>query len=336
MAKKNIQDNKNRGEAAVYQSKGGKARLDVKLEKETVWLAQKQIAELFDSERSVITKHLKNIFETKELKENSVCAIFAHTAEDGKTYKTKFYNLAVIISVGYRVNSARATQFRIWATGVLKEHLVAGYTINQKRLLEQKDKLAELQKVIQMIQAKSQNLLLDGQAQELLNIISDYSSSLSLLNQYDEGKVTLIKSKKAKFILTYDSAITIINGVKNNLLAKKQASDFFGIQNSEQFKGIIGALYQSFGGKELYGSLEEKAANLLYLVIKDHPFVDGNKRIASIFFIYFLERNNFLRKASGEKKINDNALTALALLTAVSEAKEKEIIIKVITNLLKG
>ena len=319
----------------IYKLKDGQARLDVQLAKQTVWLSLDQMADLFGRDKSVISRHIKNVFVERELTRNSVVARFATTAADGKIYQVEYYNLDMIISVGYRVKSLRGVQFRIWATGVLKEHLVAGYTINQKRLLEQKDKLAELQKVIQMIQTKSQNLLLDGQAQELLNIISDYSSSLSLLNQYDEGKVALIKSRKAKFILTYNGAVTIIDGVKNNLLAKKQASDFFGIQNSEQFKGIIGALYQSFGGKELYGSLEEKAANLLYLVIKDHPFVDGNKRLASILFIYFLERNNFLRKASGEKKINDNALTALALLTVISEAKEKETIIKVITNLLK-
>ena len=320
----------------IYKSEDGKARLDVRLEKGTVWLDAHQMAQVFSVDRTVIVRHINNVYRFKELSEKSTCAKIAQVAADGKIRKMNLYNLDMIISVGYRVNSSRATQFRIWATKILREYLVAGYTINQKRLLEQKDKLAELQKVIQMIQAKSQNLLLDGQAQELLNIISDYSNSLLLLNQYDEGKVALIKSRKAKFILTYDDVNRIIERVKNNLLAKKQASGFFGIQNSEQFKGIIGALYQSFGGKELYGSLEEKAANLLYLVIKDHPFVDGNKRIASILFIYFLECNNFLRKASGERKINDNALTALALLTAVSEAKEKETMIKVITNLLKG
>ena len=322
-----------RGEIVIYKSKDGKYRLDVKLEKETVWLTQKQIAELFGSERSVVTKHLNNIFQSNELKEKSNVQNL-HVPFSDKP--VRFYNLDVVISVGYRVNSARATQFRVWATKVLKEHLIKGYTINQKRLLEQKEKLSELQKVIQMIQAKSQNLLLDGQSQELLNIIADYSNSLALLESYDKQNLVLQKSKKAKFILTYDDAIRVIEKLKSQLLTRKQASSFFGAQNNEQFKGIIGALYQAFDKKELYASLGEKAANLLYLVIKDHPFIDGNKRIASILFIYFLECYDFLRKANGERKINDNALTAMALLTAISEAKEKETIIKVITNLLKS
>ncbi len=299
MTKQNTLNNQNRGEIAIYQSKDGQARLDIKLDKETIWLTQKQIADLLGSDRSVITKHLKNIFLTNELNKNSVCAVFAHTAPDGKTYKTKFYNLDAIISVGYRVNSSRATQFRIWATNVLKKHLIEGYTLNQKRLKEQTEKFQELQKAVLLIQEKSQNLLLANQAQELLNIIADYSNSFNLLEQYDKDKLTLQKNKKAKFVLTYKNALLVIKELKKDLQKKKQASDLFGKQNSEQFQGILGALYQTFSGKELYYSLEEKAANLFYLTIKDHPFVDGNKRIASILFIYFLEHNEYSKKQSG-------------------------------------
>ncbi|MCL5011116.1 MAG: virulence protein RhuM/Fic/DOC family protein [Patescibacteria group bacterium] len=336
MTKKTINENTGRGEVVLYKSKDGQARLDVRLEKETVWLTQEQVANLFGTQRPAITKHLNNIFKNRELPEKSVSSILEHTAADGKKYKTKFYNLDAIISVGYRVNSTRATQFRVWATKILKQHLINGYTINQKRLSEQTNKLQELQKAIKLIKDKSRGFLLQGQAQELLDILADYSDSLVLLEQYDAQKLVLQKNKKAKFVLSYDDANRVVERVKNNLLAKKQASVLFGVQNNGQLQGIIGALHQTFGGKALYGSLEEKAANLLYLVIKDHPFIDGNKRIASILFIYFLECNDFLRKASGEKKINDNALTTLALLIAISEAKEKETIIKVITNLLKG
>jgi len=334
MTKNNIKNN-NRGEIILYKSKDGQSRLDVRLEKETVWLSLDQMAELFGRDKSVISRHIRNVFIEKELPRNSVVAKFATTAADGKIYQVEYYNLDMIISVGYRVKSLRGAQFRIWATNVLRDHLIKGYTLNQKRLSEQTGKLQDLQKAIKFIRAKSKDLLLQDQAQELLNIISDYSDSLSLLESYDKQSLVLQKSKKAKFVLTFDDALRVIEKVKDELLTKKQASDFFGRQNSQQFQAIIGALYQAFGGKDLYSSLEEKAANLLYLVIKDHPFIDGNKRLASILFIYFLECNDFLRKANGERKINDNGLTALALLIATSDPKEKETMIKVITNLLK-
>lgn len=297
------------------------------------------MAGLFDKSLPTINEHIKNVYKEKELSRGSTIRKSRIVQfEGGRQVErlVEFYNLDVIISVGYRVKSNRGTQFRIWATKVLKEHLITGYTINQKRLLEQKDKLLELQRAIKIIQEKSQDVLLEGQTQELLSIIADYSNSLSLLNQYDEGKLALIKSKKAKFVLTYSDCQRVVAEIKRKILARKEAGELFGVEASQKFQAVVGALYQTFGGKELYSSLEEKAANLLYLTIKDHPFVDGNKRIASILFIYFLECNDFLRKANSEKKINDNALTALALLIAISEAKEKETIIKIITNLLKS
>lgn len=324
-----------KGEIAIYKTSDKRIQLEVKLEKETVWLSQKQIAQLFKTDRSVITKHLHNIFKTNELEEDSVCAIFAHTARDGKVYQTIFYNLDAIISVGYRVNSAQATQFRIWATRTLKEHIVKGYSINENRLQKQVDKLNELQKTIAFLQSKSQHKLLENQTQEILNLLSEYSKSISIFEQYDTNKLKLIKEKKPAFVLTYENCLAIINKIKTELLAKKQASGFFAQETEHKFESIIRNLYQTFSGNELYASTEEKAAHLLYLTIKDHPFVDGNKRIASLLFIYFLEKNHYLYKITGERKINDNALVALSLLIALSEPKEKEVMIKIVTNLLK-
>jgi len=322
-----------KGEIVIYNSKEG-PKLDVRLEKDTVWLTQKQIAMLFDTQRPAITKHLNNIFRSGELDKNSVSSILEHTAADGKVYKTQFYNLDAIISVGYRVNSKRATQFRIWATKTLKEHLIKGYTINEKRLLQAKNQLKELQNAISFLQEKSKHELLTGQEQEILNLLSNYSKTLTLLEKYDKEKLTLIKKTKSKFKLEYEEIIKVINEIKKDLINKNEASDLFGKEINNKLKDILGNIYQTFRKKELYPSLEEKAAHLLYFIIKDHPFVDGNKRIASFLFVYFLDKNNFLYRKNGEKKINDNALTALALLIAVSDPKDKDVLIKIITNLI--
>jgi prophage maintenance system killer protein len=322
-----------KGEIIIYKSKEG-PKLDVRLEEDTVWLTQKQIAVLFDTQRPAITKHLNNIFRSGELNKNSVSSILEHTAADGKVYKTQFYNLDAIISVGYRVNSKRATQFRIWATKTLKKHLVKGYTINEKRLLQSQSQLKELQSVISFLEKKSKNKLLTGQEQEILDLLSNYSKTLTLLEKYDKEKLNLIRKTKSKFQLKYEETIKVINGIKNDLINKNEAGDLFGREVNNKLKDILGNIYQTFGKKELYPSLEEKAAHLLYFIIKDHPFVDGNKRIASFLFVYFLDKNNFLYRSTGEKKINDNALTALALLIAISNPKDKEILIKITTNLI--
>jgi len=322
-----------KGEIVIYQSKYG-PRLEVRLEEETVWLTQKQMAVLFDKGVPTINEHIKNIFKEGELQENSVIRKFRITAADGKTYETNFYNLDVIISVGYRVKSLRGTQFRIWATKTLKEHLVKGYTINEKRLLQAQNQFQELQDTISFLQNKSKHKLLAGQEQEMLNLLANYSKTLTLLEQYDKENLSLVKKTKGGFILEYENAINVIGEIKKDLVAKKEASDLFGQENSDKFKGILGCIYQTFGKKELYPSLEEKAAHLLYFIIKDHPFVDGNKRIASFLFVYFLDKNDFLYSKTGEKKINDNALTALAILIAVSDPREKDKLIKIITNLV--
>jgi death-on-curing family protein len=325
-----------KGEIVIYQSKDG-PKLDVLLEKETVWLTQKQMALLFDKGIPTINEHIKNIYKEGELEEKSTIRKFRIVQKEGGRLVERdidFYNLDVIISVGYRVKSLRGTQFRIWATKTLKEHLVKGYTINEKRLLQAKNQLQELQGTISFLQEKAKHELLAGQEQEIFNLLANYSRTLTLLEQYDKEKLSLIKSKKGRFILKYDEAINVISKIKKDLVAKKEASDLFGQENGDKFKGILGSIYQTFNKKELYPSLEEKAAHLLYFIIKDHPFVDGNKRIASFLFVYYLDKNDFLYRKTGEKKINDNTLTALALLIAVSNSSEKDKLIKIITNLL--
>ena len=322
--------NLSKGKIVIYKTKKG-PELEVRLKEETVWLTQKQIAELFNSERSVITKHLKNIFNNGELAERSNVQKMHITGSDRPV---KFYNLDIVISVGYRVNSKRATQFRVWATKTLKNYLLKGYAVNEKRLLETKEKLTGLQDVITFLQKKSRHELLSGQEQEILDLLSNYSKTLTLLERYDRNELKIVVGKKAVFILKYDDAKIIIEEIKKELMAAGEASDLFGREQSDKLESIIKNLYQTFDRKELYLTIEEKAAHLLYLTIKDHPFIDGNKRIASFLFVHFLNRNLYLYRDNREEKINDNALAALALLIAVSDPKEKEIMIKIITNLL--
>ncbi|PIR92752.1 hypothetical protein COU01_00045 [Candidatus Falkowbacteria bacterium CG10_big_fil_rev_8_21_14_0_10_44_15] len=325
----------NGGSIVIYRTKDGQAELKVQIEKETVWLTQAQIASLFGTQRPAITKHLNNIFKSGELEEKSVSSILEHTAADGKIYQTKFYSLDAIVSVGYRVNSKRATQFRIWATQILKSYLIKGYAINQHRLAEQTQRLRELQNAISFIKNKAAHSLLQKETRELFNILDDYAQSFTLLQQYDEGKLKINKQKIAKFILKYEDAQKIISEAKTRLIKKKEASELFGREVEHKFESIINAIRQTFSGRELYRSVEEKAANLLYLIIKDHPFTDGNKRAGALFFIFFLEKNDYLWRKDGTRKINDSALVALALLIAVSDPKEKEVMIKIITNLLR-
>lgn len=322
-----------KGEIVIYKSPKG-PEIQVKLEKDTVWLDAHLIAKLFGVNRPAIVKHINNIYKTAELDKKSTCSILEQVAADGKIRKMNLYNLDMIISVGYRVNSMRATQFRIWATKTLKEHLVKGYTINEKRLLQAQNHLQDLQCTISFLQEKVKRKLLAGQEQEILNLLANYSKSLSLLEQYDKGKLIISRNTDSSYNITYDESRKIIITLKKELISKKEASDLFGLENSEKFNGILGNIYQTFDGKKLYKSLEEKAAHLLYFIIKDHPFTDGNKRIGSFLFIYYLDKNNFLYRPSGEKKINDNALTALALLIAISDPKDKDKMIKIITSLI--
>lgn len=318
----------------IYTSPKGDNKVDVVLRDETVWLTQAQLSQLFGIERSVVTKHLKNIFETAELSEKSNVH-FLHIPNSDKP--VRFYNLDVIISVGYRVNSSRATQFRIWATQVLRRHILDGFTINERLLKESKElKLKELEKAVGLLKtAMNNNLLNQSEATGLLQVITEYANSWILLQKYDQRKLELKKkiTKKAN-IITYENALEYINKLKNKLISIKEATEIFGQERGEALKAILGSIHQSFGGHEIYPSLEQKAAHLLYFLIKDHPFVDGNKRTASFLFIVFLTQNKILLNNKGEKKINENALVALALLIAESSPKDKEIMIALITNLL--
>lgn len=320
-----------RGEILIYEGHNNEFEINVRFEGETVWLRQEEIAKLFGRDRTVITRHINNIFKDKEVDKKSNVQ-FLHIPNSDKP--VAFYSLDVILAVGYRTNSARAIHFRQWATKILKNYLLQGYAINHKKLEETTEKLQALQQTITFIQEKSKQGILAGQEQEILNLLANYSKTLSILERYDKEKLTLIGKTKTKYTLNYEDAKKVIETLKQELLAKKEASQLFGQENGEKFKAIIGNIYQTFDRKELYPSLEEKSAHLLYFIIKDHPFADGNKRIASFLFVYFLDKNDYLYRPTGEKKINDNALTSLSLLIAISHPEDKDILIKIITNLL--
>ena len=324
----------NENNIIIYKDANGEIKLDVSLENDTVWLSQKQMEMLFDRDKSVISRHIKNIFKEGELDKKSVVAKNATTASDGKTYQVEFYNLDMIISLGYRVNSKRATSFRVWATKVLKEYLINGYALNQKRL-EQKG-LQELNKTISLLQNTiSQSELELTEAKGLLDVILNYSRTWSLLQGYDEDSLHVnIKPKEAKFVLDVDEAKEAIAQLKSDLMRKGEATELFGHEKAGEFGGMVRNIYQTFGGVDLLPSVEEKAANLLYYIIKGHPFNDGNKRIGAFMFILFLSKNNMLYKSNGELKINDNALVALSLMTAKSDPQQKETVINLIVNIL--
>ncbi|MBU3925127.1 virulence protein RhuM/Fic/DOC family protein [Patescibacteria group bacterium] len=321
----------------IYEASKGDVRIDVRLENETIWLTLNQIADLFGIDKSGISRHIKNIYEEGELKEKSTVAKIATVQKEGGRNierEIEFYNLDMIISIGYRVSSKRATDFRIWATKTLKDYLVKGYAINEKRLLEAQEKFKELQTAISFLQDKSQKSMLRDRSQEILNLLSSYAKTLTLLSEYDNGKIEEIKGGKTKFILDYKKSLKIIGKIKTELINKKEAGDLFGQERQGALETVVKNLYQTFDNKELYPTIENKASHLLYLIIKDHSFSDGNKRIGSFLFVYFLDRNGYLYKKSGEKKINDNALTALALLVAESKPEEKDVMVKIIMNLI--
>lgn len=326
-----------KGEIIIYKDQIG-PEIQVKLEDNTVWLSQAEMAELFQKDRDTISEHIQNVFKEAELSENSVTRKFRATARDGKTYDVNFYNLDVIISVGYRVKSKRGTQFRIWATNRLRDYLVKGYAINEKRLKDFENlrgRLKDLEGAHKLIQAALENKRLEGYEKELLRIISDYSSTWFVLNAYDKDDLKIEDvTKRPARALNHGDLQKSIAAFKKRLMAKKEAGDLFGREVGGKFAGVLGSISQTFGGKELYPSLEEKAAHLLYFCIKDHPFADGNKRIGSLVFLLFLIENNYLMNKKGERKINDNALAALALLVAESKPGDKEAMVKLIVNLI--
>ncbi len=321
-----------RGEIIIYQTKDKAIQLEVKLERETVWLTQKQMADLFKKDIRTINEHIHNIFKEKELKKNSVIRNFRITAADGKSYETNFYNLDVIISVGYRIKSQNGTRFRIWATNVLKKHLIDGYTINEERLRGQTLKFQALQRAVALIGSmKDRKQLEYKEAIGLLEVINDYNYALRLLDDYDYKRLKVSRtSREERFILSYEAAIEAVNKLKEKI----GSSDFFGTERDKSFKSSVSSVYQTFDGKDLYPSVEEKAANLLYFIVKNHSFVDGNKRIAASIFLWFLEKNGILYREDGSKRIADNALVAITLMIAESAPLERDTIVTLVVNLI--
>lgn len=318
----------------IYQSKDGQIDLKVSLEKESVWLTQQQMSSLFEVGIPAISKHLKNIFEAGELQEKVVVSILENTTQHGaikgksQTNTVKYYNLDAIISVGYRVNSSQATNFRIWATKILRDHIINGYTLNQKRLAE--NGLKELEQSLYLIQQTllNQDLVTDL-GKDALKIVTEYAKSWRVLLAYDEDRLTLPKSShQPHHELGYEQALKAIATLKVNLMDKGEASPLFGNERDQALSGILGNIEQTFGGESLYGSVEEKAAHLLYFVIKDHPFSDGNKRIGCLLFILYLNLQGI------DFGLNENGMVALALLTAESNPDQKDLIVKLITNLI--
>lgn len=315
-------------EIALYTAKDGHIELDVTLADETVWLSANQLVKLFGRDKSVISRHLNNIFKIRELERGSVVAKFATTAADGKTYQVEYYNLDAIISLGYRVNSKQGIQFRRWATSILKEHLIRGYTTYEKRLSERGIK--ELQQTVKLLQKTLvRHECVNDLGEEAIQIIVSYSKTWELLLAYDEGGLKLPGRAKATTPrLTYKNAVSAIASLKTDLSARKEATDLFGREREKGLDSILNNIEQTFDGKALYKTPEEKAAHLLYFIIKDHPFTDGNKRIGSFMFLLYLKSQNM------PMRLNENGLVALALLVAESDPSQKEMMIRLVVNLL--
>lgn len=315
----------------VYQGDDGALTLNVAVNEDSIWLTQQQMADLFDTKRPAITKHLGNIYKSGELEKESTSSKMEHMAQHGQTYKTQLYNLDAIISVGYRVNSKRATQFRQWATRTLKQHLLKGYTLNEKRLAENATELQKTLELTTRVASLPQN---KEQGAGLVNIIAKYTNTFLWLQQYDEGLLSDPKGQSGGVLTPLDDAKAALAELKADLMAKGEATNLFANERSDGLSSIWGSLEQTVFGEEAYPSIESKAAHLMYFVVKNHPFTDGNKRSAAFLFVDFLNRNNRLLNDVYEPVINDTGLAAITLLVAESDPKEKDIIIRLIENLL--
>lgn len=329
--------NQSTGQIAIYQTDDGQTRIEVRLEQDTLWLSQAQMAELFDKDSDTIGLHLRNIYDSGELDEQATAEESSVVRQEGKRQvrrAIRFYNLDAVISVGYRVNSKKGTQFRIWANRVLKDYLVQGYALNKQRLEAQQEKLAELRQAIALSSRLTQNKNLSpAESQGILAILEKYSHALTVLDDYDHQRLRVTGTHAAaQPRITYAEAMGQIRLWRE----RERLGELFGNEKDDSFKSSLETIYQTFDGKELYPSIEEKAANLLYFIVKNHSFTDGNKRIAAAIFVWFLERQSFLYNAKGEKRIADNALVAFTLLIAESKPDEREIMVKVIINLING
>lgn len=320
----------------IYQTEDGQTQIDVRLESDTVWLTQAQMAELFQKDRTVITRHINNVFREGELEKEQVSAKFAHTtrhgAIEGKTQiqESVLYNLDVIISVGYRVKSKRGTAFRIWARQIIKDYLVKGYAVNERI---HKEQIGELRQLVGMLGRTIQNqpVLSTDETNVLFDVVVDYTYALDTLDDYDYQRLVVKETTpEEKFHATYDNAMEAIRALRD----KFGGSKLFGNEKDDSFKSSIAQIYQTFGGEELYPSVEEKAAMLLYLVTKNHSFSDGNKRIAATLFLWFLNNNGILYREDGTKRLADNTLVALTLMIAESRTEEKDVMVKVVVNLI--
>ena len=319
------------GGIVLYQTPDGHTSLDVKLENETVWLTQAQICTLFDKSKGSISEHISNIFKEGELVKDSVVREFRTTAADGKTYVTNYYNLDVIISVGYRVKSKRGTQFRIWANTVLKEYLIKGYAVKNNLIQERYDELKALVDTMGRAMQHIGEAAAQDQIRSIFDVVRDYTYALDTLDGYDYQSLEIRSTSGGEtFHATYENALEVISSLKE----KFGESAMFGNEKDESFRSSIGQIYQTWDGQELYPSVEEKAAVLLYLVTKNQSFTDGNKRIAATLFLWFLENNGILYGADGRKRIADNALVALTLMIAESKTEEVDMMVKVVVNLI--
>ena len=319
----------------IYQTEDGQTQIDVRLEKEMIWLTRQQLAELFGRDYKTISKHINNALR-EELVDSMVVAKFANTTQHGaiegktQTHEKEYFNLEMVTSVGYRVKSKRGVQFRKWANRILKEYLVKGYTVNERI---RKEQIGELRQLVGMLgrTIRNQPVLSTDETTALFEVVTDYSYALDTLDNYDYQRLTIEKTTKEEpFHATYENAMEEINRLRE----KFSGSVLFGNEKDDSFKSSIGQIYQTFGGEELYPSVEEKAAMLLYLVTKNHSFSDGNKRIAATLFLWFLNGNRILYRADGSKRIPDNTLVALTLMIAESRTEEKDVMVKVVVNLI--
>jgi len=319
-------------EIIIYQTIDKQTQVEVAFENDTVWLTQQQMSHLFKQTKQNISLHINNIFKEKELSRISVVKESLTTASDGKKYKTRYFNLDVIISVGYRVKSKQGTQFRQWATQRLKDYLVKGYAINEQKLKASQEQFKSLKQSIQLLQnVVSKKEVTSDEAAGLLKVVSEYAQALDLLDQYDHQRLAIPETKKEKLQkITYKEAIEQISLWRN----KQKAGKLFGNEKDKSFSSSLHTIYQTFDGGDLYPSTLEKAANLLYFIVKNHSFSDGNKRIAAGLFVYFLDKNKKLYKADGSKIIADNALVAITIMIAESKTEEKDMMIKLIVNLM--